>query len=218
MPNELCSTLCHYGVMGQKWGIRRFQPYPKNYHGAGKYTGKEIQSAKSKRHKAISEATLSGMAKNRAKTRYDRRLSDKEATIESITKAKKDYEYWQKKYSKTAQQTKKLVASLQKKYGKTAISDIPYRDETIRGKVFTTKEVIARGAITVGTLVIAALPGPGTLELSLFAVPSKTVQSMMYAVKEKRADGEKPVDSVEKVLFTVQNAVDKMKDKVITRS
>lgn len=211
MSNEMCTTLCHYGVMGQKWGIRRYQPYPKGYTG----NGKEIQAAKIKRHKAISEATLSGMAKNRAKTRYNKRLSDKEAKASDIVKAKKDYEYWQKKYGETAAKTEKLVSNLQKKYGRTAIADIPYKDETIKGKVFTKKEMIARGAITVATLVIAALPGPGTLELSLFAVPSKTVQSMMYAVKEKRADGEKPVDSVEKVLFTVQNAVDKLKDKVV---
>lgn len=29
--------LQHYGILGQKWGIRRFQPYPKGYHGDGKF-------------------------------------------------------------------------------------------------------------------------------------------------------------------------------------
>lgn len=31
--------LYHHGVQGQRWGIRRFQPYPKGYHGSGRYMG-----------------------------------------------------------------------------------------------------------------------------------------------------------------------------------
>lgn len=49
-PNELY----HHGIMGMHWGIRRFQPYPDDYNGKGRFVGKE-----SGREKVISEITNS---------------------------------------------------------------------------------------------------------------------------------------------------------------
>lgn len=44
-PNELY----HYGVMGMKWGIRNYQPYPSDYKGTGVYKGKKGVEYGSKR-------------------------------------------------------------------------------------------------------------------------------------------------------------------------
>lgn len=46
--------LAHHGILGQKWGIRRFQPYPKNWKGVdGNYVGKRSRRREKRQEKKM---------------------------------------------------------------------------------------------------------------------------------------------------------------------
>lgn len=86
--------LYHYGVLGMKWGIRRYQPYSLIPRGSGK-RGKEVGAAK-KSKSSSSSSTSSGSSRSKKKSRKQTQDEIKAKKIKDLQTARQRSEEKQK--------------------------------------------------------------------------------------------------------------------------
>lgn len=128
MKDISANELNHHGILGMKWGIRRYQPYPKGYHGEGKYVGpheeikKTIDKAKSDAISSGNRRMLKSLKSAMSRDEYKKSMSELskngarikalDGDTSGVKSYKKDlssdeYKYY-KKLSKIVNSSKKL--------------------------------------------------------------------------------------------------------------
>lgn len=86
------SELYHHGVLGMKWGVRRYQPYPKGYKGNGNFTGDDgTEYVSKKEYKNIKKTLIDDISKmnkqiNYANTRFTELGIDAKNAISALHK------------------------------------------------------------------------------------------------------------------------------------
>lgn len=142
------NELHHYGVKGQKWGIRRYQNADGSLTAAAKKRAKEEVKADNKTAFELGRtATIYGHAAAKSMNRtiklekkldkqYEKDPDGASRRTQSLRKkwtasamTSKQLGEW---YTKTRSDAEKHCKSLVKKYGKEAVSDIKYKDAKLK--------------------------------------------------------------------------------------
>ena len=113
----------HHGVLGMKWGVRRYQPYPKGHSG-----GKEVGSAKQKSYRGERKYDKI-TSKINAEERRARNITDKKKLAKSNSKINKLEKKAQRAMDEWGSQERKAIEKATNKKAKEYTKQLRKLDE-----------------------------------------------------------------------------------------
>lgn len=148
-------ALSHYGILGQKWGIRRFQNPDGTLTSEGRKRAKaEYKADNKKAFELGKKATITGKALKRATKKLSK------ANYKNAAKRSAVFKKIQKDYDDLMSEIQAHHDELQKKYGKEAVKDIKYgKDGFIKERVLTGKQIAGIAATVPLVSAAAFIPG-----------------------------------------------------------
>ena len=195
------NELCHYGVKGMKWGVRRYRNEDGSLTSAGKKRARQEYKEDNKMAFELGKnATLYGHAAARSlkrtiniENKLDKQYAkDQRGSKHRTQSLKKKWDASSKAsmqlvdmYNRTKDAAEKHCNSLIEKYGKEAVSNIQYVDkklpkgeyspETFRTMNESTTK-LSEYAIAGATNVASALAMIGGAPIGIFTAPKSTSQ------------------------------------------
>ena len=182
--------LSHYGIKGQKWGLRRFQNPDGTLTDEGKKRArKEYKEDNKEAFEKGKTATVLGRAATYAEKNRDRALAryDKKPTLknrEKLTDAVVTSGILKGLSTRAQKEAEDHARYLIDKYGKDAVKDIKYdKSGRVNERTASTGDILASLAVTLGSTAAMAV---GATPIALILIPTSANMKGYKAYSEAK--------------------------------